>query len=259
MTDVAPAKPSLGVGTIIGETFRVWLSNIVPIYLAALLPQIVMTAIVLIFFGANVFLGQTPQAVDPADLTGMFVGNFAVGILGLVAASITTAIVVRIAYDSASGRGVNLGAAVAGAMPHILPIAVLSLAAAIAAGFGALLLVIPGLYLYAMWSVTAPAIVVERVGFGGLGRSAALTREYRWSIMGALILMGIILVLVSLVFTFMTGLVIAALGLFVAVIFQLLVNALLYGPFYVVTVMIYTRLREIKEGIVVEDLARVFD
>jgi len=255
MSDTTKPTTPFGVGAIIGNTFTVWLRNIIPIFLASIIPQIVVYGVMLLLFGADVLLSQTPA---PGNEAQYFIGTIALSVLGLVAAAITTAIVVRIAYDSFSGRPVSIGAAISGALPHILPIAVLSFAAALAVGVGALLLIIPGLYLYAMWSVAAPAIVVERAGFSGLGRSAALTKHYRWPIIGTLFLLGIIIIVISLIVGAIVTAIAVGGGIIAAVILQLVLYSLMYGPFYVVIAMIYARLRELKEGVVVQDLADVF-
>lgn len=255
MSDTTKPTTPFGVGSIIGNTFEVWFRNIVPIFLASIIPQIIVYAAILLMFGAEVLVSDTPVTGDEPRF---IIGNVVLAVLGLVAAALTTAVVVRIAYDSVSGRPVNIGAAISGALPHILPIAVLSFAAALAAGVGFMLLIIPGLYLYAMWSVAAPAIVVERAGFSGLGRSAALTKHYRWPIIGTFVILGIILIVISLILAMIIGVIAVNLGLIAAVILQLVLYSVLYGPFYVVIAMIYARLREIKEGIVVQDLADIF-
>ena len=53
----------------------------------------------------------------------------------------------------------------------------------IGVGIGLVLLIIPGLILLTMWSVGAPAIVVERAGaFQAFGRSWHLVRGEAWSV-----------------------------------------------------------------------------
>ena len=50
---------------------------------------------------------------------------------------------------------------------------------------GLMAFIAPGLYVLSLWMVAMPAIIVERSTVGGaLDRSAALTRERRWLVLG---------------------------------------------------------------------------
>jgi hypothetical protein len=51
-----------------------------------------------------------------------------------------------------------------------------------------LTLVVPGLYVLCLWMVALPAMIVERTTVGGaLNRSANLTRERRWHVLGVVV------------------------------------------------------------------------
>ena len=121
--------------------------------------------------------------------------------------------------------------------------------------------------------VFAAAAVIDRSSFGSLGRSARLTKEYRWPIVGLFIVMFIIVFILQLV----VGGAIAAV-LFASVdtlatiengistgsiiIFGLIVS-LIYGLAYglsgIAVALVYARLREIKEGVAVDQIASVFE
>jgi hypothetical protein len=63
---------------------------------------------------------------------------------------------------------------------------------------GALLLVIPGIYLAIMWSVCVPVIVVERASpLAALGRSRQLIRGHGWAVFGRLVLLSLLQIPVS--------------------------------------------------------------
>lgn len=64
------------------------------------------------------------------------------------------------------------------------PVLVLYTFAGIACTLALVLLVLPGLYLSALWSVLVPAILLDGTGFRALGRSARMTRGYRWPLAG---------------------------------------------------------------------------
>jgi hypothetical protein len=58
---------------------------------------------------------------------------------------------------------------------------------------GALLLVIPGIWLTVMWSVCVPVIVIERTGpLAALGRSRQLIRGHGWGVFGRLVALSLI-------------------------------------------------------------------
>lgn len=81
-------------------------------------------------------------------------------------------------------------ATIAGQVPALLAA---SLLVAFGIGLGMMLFLIPGLILMVSWSVTTPALVVERLGpVDAIGRSRELTRDYRWPIFG-LYLIGLVI------------------------------------------------------------------
>lgn len=256
MTDTSIPKPSLGVGGIIGEAFSILFGKFVPIVLAAFLPLLITTLLSIAVLGSSVALGQSEA---PEDFENFSLASFGILLLlQLVAMAVGTAAVVQIAYDAKLGRPIRLGASFSNAISQIVPIVVLSIAAAILVYLGMIALILPGFYLYAMWSVLVPAIVVERVGFRGLGRSAALTKNYRWPVLGTLVLVVIIMMVVSMVVQLIMGVVLSSAGVAVGVLFSALTNAVPYGFFSVAIALIYARLREIKEGVSVDSLVEVF-
>jgi len=98
--------------------------------------------------------------------------------------------------------------------------------------------------------------VIEGTGIGqGFGRSRELTRGHRWGILGLLVLV----VVAQWIVAFVLGLVGALLGPVGAGIINVAVT-LFFAAFSSVMVAVgYYYLRAEKEGIVIDDLARVFD
>jgi heme/copper-type cytochrome/quinol oxidase subunit 2 len=116
-----------------------------------------------------------------------------------------------------------------------------------------------------VYSVIVPAIVIDRAGFRAMGRSAALTKNYRWPIIGALILMILCIFLVVFVIAFSA---MAAIGLSGGVdtpsvlgpwlLAEAAFSAIAYGWLSITIALIFARLKEIKEGVSVSDLVDVF-
>lgn len=256
MTDTSTPKPSLGVGGILSEAFSILFGKFVPIVLAAFVPLLIMTLLSVAMLGSSIALGQ-PEA--PEDLENFSFASLGIlTLLDMVGTSIGTAMVVLIAYDAKLGRPIRIGASFSNAVSHIVPIVALSLAAGVLVGIGLVALLLPGLYLYAMWSVLVPAIVIERVGFGGLGRSASLTKEYRWPVLGTLVLALVCMIIVLMVVELIVGVVLSSAGVAAGVLISSLMNAVPYGFISVTIALIYARLREIKEGVSVDSLVEVF-
>lgn len=251
MTDMTYVKPSLGVGTIIGDAFGVVFQRFVPIFMAAFLPLALASAITAALFGAAFSAG----AEDAVPSVIAIVVNW---VLGLLASGLSTAMIVHIVYGIRTGRSVPLGAAFQAALRWIVPISVLSVVAGALIAAGLMMLIVPGLYLWALWAVVVPAIVVEGAGYGGLGRSAELTREYRWPIVGLLVVFGLILIVVGLAMSAVAAIVAASLGGIAALALTTLVNAVPYTLIAAMTALLYARLREIKDGVGVDSIVEVF-
>eukprot|EP00903_Cladosiphon_okamuranus_P022917 g21109.t1 len=107
----------------------------------------------------------------------------------------------------------------------------------------------------------APAGVIERAGFGGLGRSKYLTKEYRWPILGALVLAIICATIINIVALFVVGLVASAgsIGMVIGIVLFAAISTVGAGFLSILVALIYARLREIKEGVSVDQIASVFD
>lgn len=260
-TPTTAPKTSLGVGGIVSNSFSILFRNIVAVMIVAFIPSLIALLFSVMTNGVGLTLG-----VADAGTIGM--GSPTLIIAGIVVQfaiqGLTIALLVQLAYDAKLGEKITPVAYIGPAIKAIIPIMVLSTVIAILAGIGFVLLIIPGLYIYAVFCVTTPAVMIERAGFGAMGRSAALTKEYRWPIIGVLIILGICTVGLSVVVSFVVATIVPMIGLNAAgfgvgIVLYALVNGLTYGLSGIGAALIYARLREIKEGISVDKLAAVFD
>ena len=106
-------------------------------------------------------------------------------ILGIALYAIVQGAMVRSTIDYDEGRRAGLGESVMAGLVVALPLIMMAIIVGLASMLGAVLLIVPGVILYLMWSVSAPALVDERLSImGALGRSRFLTRGYRWRIFG---------------------------------------------------------------------------
>lgn len=154
--------------------------------------------------------------------------------------------VVGLVRDVREGRtDSSIGGMVRQVRPVLGSLIGAGLLAALGIGLGTLLIV-PGIYLFTIWAVVAPAIVVERRGVReSFGRSRELVRGNGWQVLGAL--------LVAFLFTLIATLVLSALAAAIASdpIFEVVVLALaltLAAPIMSLMVgVLYFNLREIEE------------
>jgi hypothetical protein len=256
-----PPLAPLGVGSIISESFSILFRNFFAVLILSLGPTLLDIVISGMLNGWNAALGiAEPVAADGA----YFVRSGISTVIQLILSGVTTALLVQLAYDAKLQRPLRLGQYFGPALSAALPIAILSLGAGILMVLGLMALILPGLWIYAVYSMMPAAVVIEKVGFGGLGRSAALTKEYRWPIVGAFILLVIIGAVIGFAAMFLVGLIFGATGLsggglVVAVLVLAFVTAIGAALGSISVALIYARLREIKEGASVRDIAAVFD
>ena len=263
---VAPSEPvqkmPLGVGKIISDAFSVLFGNFFKVLAIGFITAFSAFLLQGLLVGFNVAAGLAElELTGTGDLPGLL----ATVLFGLFLYALATALMVPLAYDAKLGRTNSLGAYFNFVLPALLPIVVLTFAAIILAMIGALALLVGTLWVLAVFYVIAPAAVIERVGFGAWGRSIALTKEYRWPIVG----LGIVIMILTTILAIIGGAVSAAAAHSFAqtgILFSVGVGALsslLEGLSYVfggiAVALTYARLREIKEGVDIDQIVAAFD
>ena len=260
-TNLGTAKAPLGVGEIISSSFSILFSNFFKVLLLGFVGALIGLIVNSIFLG----FGAATGTADPIDLANNFSGvGYVISVLvNMAIYGLVTALLIQLAYDAKLGRSNSIGTYFKAALPAIIPITLLTVVVTLLMGIGAIALIIGALWVYAVFYVMAPVAVIERGGFGSLGRSAALTKEYRWPIVGLFVVMVIITMLIQFASTFVVGLMAAltasAVGIVIVAIFFALLSALGYVITGISSALVYARLREIKEGVDVDQIASVFE
>lgn len=214
--------------------------------------------------------GALPDASSSLSLSYGFQVNTLVDlvlVLTEVAAwSLVAAGATHGAYRFRTGQSVSIAAAYATMVRVAFPLVPIMLITGVGIILGLVALIVPGLYLNALWFVIVPAVVVERRGFAAITRSADLTAGYRWPLVGLLVVYFLILIVVSVAFEFVMGLVnvplLSALGDaggFVIIMLTGLLDAYFYAIGAVLAAEAYARLVDIKEGVTAQELASVFE
>jgi hypothetical protein len=111
-------------------------------------------------------------------------------VIGLTVTFLYEGMVVALVRDGREGRrDHSVGDLIRSVLPVLGRLVGAGLLVITASTLALLLLVAPGLYLFAIWAVAAPVIVIERLGVTeSLGRSRQLVRGNGWPVLGAVLL-----------------------------------------------------------------------
>jgi len=109
-------------------------------------------------------------------------------IVGLAGLTVVAA-AIRGALDHFAGLKPRFGSALHASVRYFLPLFAIQFLTSLGIVAGLLLLIAPGLYLAASWSVASVVRVAEfSSSQSAIGRSAELTKGYRWPILGLLMM-----------------------------------------------------------------------
>ena len=182
-------------------------------------------------------------------------------VLGLLLDLVVTAALVYGTFQQLRGRHASIGESIGVGLKRLFPVLGVGILAGLFILGGLLLLVIPGLIFMCMLWVAVPVAVVERPGVvASLKRSAELTGGYRWSVFGILFVLNGIERIVDKVLekSFIDppqdmG------DIKVYLVLVLGIGILLGSLQAVASAVGYHDLRQSKEGVGIEELARVFE
>lgn len=266
MPSIAEDRRGISIGRVFAQAFAAIGSNPVTFFGLTLIFGVISVLITL-FEGPRGL--DVQQGVLKSGGTAAFVGLQSISVLVSVFLSmLVQGALVRATVAHAEGRRATIGESAAAGARAALPLFGLALLTALGVAIGMVLLIVPGVILYVMWSVAAPALVEEHRGvFDSFARSRALTKGARWSIFALELVILVILWIVSAVYGV---LVIASFG--VGGVADLareglptgwLISQVLFSM--IVTVFwsatqnsLYVELRRWKEGFTPERLADVF-
>ena len=213
-------------------------------------------ALVFIPLGA---LQGLPDLLHDGFMRGGRSGALDAGVLVLMSLlqACVQALVVFGAFRDMRGEKVRFGESFGRGLARLLPAIMASIGQGVVIGVGALLLLVPGFIALAMLYVTIPVCVVEKLGpFKSLDRSAWLTKNHRWKVLG-------IILLPLLVAAIVTGVIpeaLAPLGAPLAAALAVFVAQAVFSAYAAITAVVtYHDLRVAKEGVDVERISAVFD
>jgi hypothetical protein len=169
------------------------------------------------------------------------VGTFIGLIIGVIAAFLVQAALVKAVQDVRDGRAdLNLGETVSAVVPYLPAVIAASILAGIGIAIGFALIIVPGLILLTFWSLIVPSIVIGGEGvFGSFRKSWRTVRGYAWHVFGTYVLVFLILI----VFDIVLGLILLALPIVARNFISNIVSGTLVAPFLALVVtLVYYRL-----------------
>jgi hypothetical protein len=186
-------------------------------------------------------------------------------ITGLVSMVVNTAamifVIQTLTYGTVQGlrgRSVSIGDCLVQGGRRLPVGIVIGFLAYVGIVLGAVLLIIPGIILFTMWSVALPANTVERTGIlASLSRSQELTRGRRWRVFGTILVPIVLSAVTSWILLGIFGF--RAVGLQTFQIVSWLVHGVEQAFSVCVFATLYYYLRRDKEGVDIEQIAAVFD
>lgn len=243
--------PALGVDRILTGSFRIFFSRgVVWITIAASMPFALVVAAFFLLAGDVVIV----QSFDGPRIA---VGTVALAwLLAVVTFIFAVAVTLLAAYDELHGRRLQPVGYATAAARRLFALTVCGLLIWNCVFLAAVALLVPALWLYAVWSVALPAILIEGHGVAALKRSAALTRGYRWPALAALAGLAVCSILLWTALGFVVDL-LAGWAPASALVLNAVGVLVTGGVFHVGTTLIYARLREIKEGVDTDTIAVV--
>lgn len=259
MTSTTIGRQRFDMGRVVERTFGAVGANAVPLLLVSLLlvgvPQVIWSFV------------QTGMLADYGAGIGGGFGAIGVGLAGwvislacntLMQGAVTHAVVADL-----QGRKATLGDSLGAALGSFWVLLALGLLSAIGIGFGFILLIVPGIFLFLLWFVVGPVAVAEKVGVGrAFDRSQKLTENHRWVILLLAVVYGIVAWILMVVLG-MVGVAALAVSGGLGGPLALVLTGLIQAVFAMVSAAgvaaVYVELRTIKEGGGHNNVAAIFD
>jgi hypothetical protein len=274
----APELRPLSVGEIVDTAVNVVRRNARVLFTIAAVVLVPLGVLQLIFYGLAGFgdalstfdaLVQNPDLVTAEEAQAaldaaaqLAIVGFAFGVLALFAIILVGGATVQAAAGIYQGLEPSWQDSVRTGLRRLGAMVVASLAVAIGAGSGLLLLILPGVWLFTSWAVTIPALIVEGRGpFAAMRRSFQLVKPRFWPTLGVVILATVLYVVVSYVINLVGSVMTLAdpfgTGSIVASVISSTIASIVVFPFIAAVLIVhYFDLRVRAEGYDLEVMAR---
>ncbi len=255
VASLAGSGERFDMGRVVSRAFGA-ISRNFPLYIGLAILLVFIPGIISRTLLAN--LGASPGAPGTGSLLATGVSSLISGFFGYV---LQAALVYATVRDL-NGEVPAIRDAVAIGFRFALRLLLLSIVSILGIELGFVLLVVPGIILGVMWSISTPAMVIENLGvMASLGRSRALTKGARWPIFGLLFVAVLVLFAPLLLVPLLSGANLMAVRTDFLSIGGIAVAVLSAGATMLLATIlaaIYVELRTIKEGSTMDSLAKIF-
>ena len=183
--------------------------------------------------------------------------------------TLSQAIVLFGAFQVMRGRSIDLAESARIGLRRVFSVLGLAISVPVLCFLAALVFLVPGVILYLIWFVATPVCVVEQLGvFRSMGRSAELTKGYRWRIFGLQLVILISVVIIASIVGAVASAILGASGVSAlsatlnATLGQsvnVIGNAIWTAFSDIVIGVTYHDLRVAREGVDTEQIAAVFE
>ena len=167
---------------VIKISFHLYQAKFVDFFLPFLIPAL-LNGIVNAVVSIAEFLPADPNsfATNPFDLIARFLPPLILsGVIGYILHTIASGIAVKYSSDILEKGGAGLGESFNSALSRLVPLLGAGIASVFLLVLGFLCFIVPGIILAIMFSLIAPAIIIEGASaLGSLGRSRRLVSK-RW-------------------------------------------------------------------------------
>ncbi len=247
---VAASEPQFTVGRVFAKSFEVFGRNFITFTLLSFLFTLPTLAVE---FFLNPAMSDDIAQVGQGSASGYaFLSN----LVSLICTGLVSGALVYGTFQDLRGQKASFGECLSRAMTVLTWVAVGAIIYGLITGLGFILLIIPGLMIMVIYWVYAPAIVVEKLGpIQALSRSAELTKGRRWHVFGLVLA----IVAASIIFGAVGGMVLATGGVITMLIGLFVIMGLISAYSAVATTVAYYYLRADKEGLEIDDIAKLFD
>jgi hypothetical protein len=194
------------VGEILDAGIKIYVGNaktLMGLAAVAVIPLQIVSAIVLLSTlpsGSDVPIGygfrtQTTVTTDRGAVIGAYV---TLGVIQLFVSALVTGASVKAVSDAYLDRPTGIAISLRYALGRLPALIVMQILKVLGLIVAFVLLIIPGIWLYGAWSMSVPALLIERVGPArSLGRSRRLVRKRWWPTAGVLLVATIMVAIVS--------------------------------------------------------------
>lgn len=265
----APSLRPLRVGEILDAGIRIYLRNFRPLMgLTALVvvPVQILDAIALLSTVSSSHdlprtIFATTTTTTAGDQTASLGATVFIAVTGVLIGLLSTAACVKAVSDVYLGGKADLRSSLRFAVGRAGSLLWLEMLVFLGLLVGFILLIVPGIWLYAAWSVATPVLLIEGVkGRRALGRSRGLVRGRWWPTAGVLLVAEVMISLIGGAIQALLFAIVGNGGSTVVAVIALTVTAsiaaIVTRPFQAaVTTVLYYDLRVRREGFDVELLA----